>query len=233
MTSTRAEGMVSQISSGLHARNNDRGVLAITSVPMDATVGNFTWSPVNVAAGWYKIMAISTANAFVQESIPFYIATGDDTSCIRILDGAISAFPTGSMPISSQTSTSRSSGTTGVELHVELASKTKSAGHSAAIAAVVVLVVVLLCGALVLIVNPTSLHASQSVRHSQQLSRELIRVHPSNLAAIFLGDNYWDQRPRQSLQIRNSRATLLRVRVPSLVKTAKFFENQFLRLDNV
>ncbi|KAJ7691052.1 hypothetical protein B0H17DRAFT_1134067 [Mycena rosella] len=75
---------------------------------IDASTGTYTWRRVNVTEGWYSTAAAFSDGVAMQQSDPFFVVNGTDTSCL----------PGGTAP-KSTSRTSESANTT---------SQTKSAG---------------------------------------------------------------------------------------------------------
>ncbi|KAJ6550310.1 hypothetical protein B0H19DRAFT_1265148 [Mycena capillaripes] len=68
---------------------------------LDPRAGSYIWSSVNVTEGWYSLVANFTPGvAASEDSLPFYVVNGTDTSCLGILAGS----PAASSPTASPTS---------------------------------------------------------------------------------------------------------------------------------
>ena len=75
---------------------SSRSVPSIPVAPMNLTMTlandydpqslSYVWNPVNVSEGWYMLLATIPTEAFIQNSLPFFVFTGIDTSCLSLVD---------------------------------------------------------------------------------------------------------------------------------------------------
>ena len=86
-------------------RNLVRSVLPIPTSPVDFTetiVANYdpsfllyVWNPVNVAQGWYTLLAtIPSSPTYQSSSPPFFVHTGSNISCLPIISATHTHIPT-------------------------------------------------------------------------------------------------------------------------------------------
>ncbi|KAJ7362985.1 hypothetical protein DFH08DRAFT_841827 [Mycena albidolilacea] len=87
----------------------------INSDPIDPLVRAFTWSAVNVTAGWYELTATLSLPGFLKKSLAFYIENGTDISCLTpTRTSPFSSIPSKAASSHSATSTASVSPSTGV-----------------------------------------------------------------------------------------------------------------------
>ena len=68
----------------------------------------YVWNSVNVSQGWYKLLSTVSSSPMSQNSsLPFFVRTGSNTSCLGLAAGIISATTSTHIP-TSMTSSSRS-----------------------------------------------------------------------------------------------------------------------------
>jgi hypothetical protein len=81
----------------------------INADPVDPIVRAFTWSAVNVTAGWYELTATINLPSFIYKSVAFYVQNGTNVSCIAAPPRPSPFLSIPSNPASSHSATSTAS----------------------------------------------------------------------------------------------------------------------------